>query len=80
MAVVLAVLVDGGEGGGSRDHGHDGGVVKDGGGEGGRKGGGEGSHKGGRKGGREGGGRVVLIFDQLLISLNLSQTIIISYF
>ncbi len=51
MAVALAVLVDGGEGGGSRDHGCDGGVVKEGGDEGGRE--------GGHEGGREGGGRGV---------------------
>ncbi len=42
MAVALAVLVDGGEGSGGRDHGHDGGVVKEGGGEGGCEGGREG--------------------------------------
>ncbi len=63
----MAVLVDGGKGGGSRDHGRNGGVIKEGGGEGSRKGGREGgrkdSRKGGRKGGREGGGRGVLISD-----------------
>ncbi len=47
MAVALAVLVDSGEGGGGRDHGRDGGVIEEGGGEAGRK----------------GGGRGVLIFD-----------------
>ncbi len=65
--MALAVLVDGGEGGGSRDHGCDGSVVEEGGGEGGREGGGEGGREGGREGnregGREGGGRGVLIFD-----------------
>ncbi len=55
MAVALAVLVDGGEGGGGRDHGRDGHVIKEGGGKGGRK--------GGCEGGREGGGRGVLILD-----------------
>ncbi len=51
MAVALAVLVDSGEGGGGCDHGRDGGVVEEGGGE------------GGREGGRKGGDRGVLIFD-----------------
>ncbi len=64
MAVALAVLVDGGEGGGSRDHGRDGGVVEEGRGkgghEGGREGGREGGCKGGREGGCKGGGRGVL--------------------
>jgi hypothetical protein len=55
VAVALAVLVDVGEGGGDRDHGRDGGVVEEGGGEGGREGRCEGGHKG--------GGRGVLIFD-----------------
>ncbi len=59
MAVALAVLVDGGEGCGSRDHDHDGGVLEEGSGEGGREGGCEGSPEGGC----EGGGRGVLIFD-----------------
>ena len=45
MAVALAVLVDGGEGCGGRDHGRDGGVVEEGGGEGGREGGGRGVRK-----------------------------------
>jgi hypothetical protein len=72
-------LVDVGEGGGGRDHGRDGGVVEEGGGEGSREGGHEGGREGGHEGGREGGGRGVLIFDLLLISLNFSQTIIISY-
>ncbi len=71
MAVALAVLVDGGKGGGGRDHGRNGGVIKEGGGEGGCE--------GGREGGRKGGGRGVLIFYSLLISLNFSQTIVISY-
>jgi hypothetical protein len=62
--------VDGGKGGGSRDRGRDGGVVKEGGGEGSSKGGGQGSHEGRVRG--------VLIFDQLLISLHFSQTIILS--
>ncbi len=53
MAVVLAVLVDGGKGSGGCDHGRDGSVVEEGGGEGGCE--------GGREGGREGGGRGVLI-------------------
>jgi hypothetical protein len=79
VAVALAVLVDGGKGGGSRDHGRNGSVVEEGGGEGGCKGGQEGSHEGGREGGCKGGGRGVLIFDLLLIILNFSQTIIISY-
>ncbi len=43
----MAVLVDGGKGGGGRDHGCNGGVVEEGGGE----------------GGCEGGGRGVFIFD-----------------
>ncbi len=51
----LAVLVDGGEGSGGRDRGRDGGVIEEGGGEGG--------HEGGGQGGREGGGRGVLIFN-----------------
>ncbi len=38
MAVALAVLVGGGEVGGGRDQGRNGGVVKEGGGEGGHKG------------------------------------------
>ncbi len=59
MAVALAVLVDGGEGGGGCDHGRDGGVIKEGGGEGSREGGCE----GGREGSRKGGGRRVLIID-----------------
>ncbi len=41
----MAVLVDGGEGSGGRDHGCDGGVVEEGGGEGGREGGGRGVRK-----------------------------------
>ncbi len=67
MAVALAVLVDGGEGSGGRDHSRDGGVVEEGSGEGGCKGGHEGGRKGSREGGRgggcKGGGRGVLIFD-----------------
>ena len=63
MGVALAVLVDGGKGGGGRDHGCDGGVIKEGGGEGGREGGHEGGCKGGHEGGRKGSGRGVLIFD-----------------
>ncbi len=55
VAVALAVLVDGGEGSGIRDCGRDGGVVEEGGGEGGHKDGGQGSC--------EGGGRGVLICD-----------------
>ncbi len=51
MAVALAVLVDGDKGSGSSDHGRNGGVVEEGGGE------------GGREGGCKGGGRGVLIFD-----------------
>ncbi len=51
MTVVLAVLVDGGKGGGGRDHGCVGSVVE------------EGGDEGGRKGGCKGGGRGVLIFD-----------------
>ncbi len=71
----MAVLVDSGKGSGGHDHGRDGGVVEEGGGESGRKGG----REGGREGSHEGGGRGVFIFDYLLISLNFSQTIIISY-
>ncbi len=67
MAVALAVLVDGGEGGGDREHGRDGSVVEEGGGEGsckgGREGGREGGCKGGREGGCKGGGRGVPTFD-----------------
>jgi hypothetical protein len=37
VAVELAVLVDSGEGGGGCDHGRDGGVVEEGGGEGGHE-------------------------------------------
>jgi hypothetical protein len=59
VVIVLAVLVDDGEGSGGHDHGRNGGVVEEGGDEGGRGGG----HKGGRKGGRKGCGRGVLIFD-----------------
>jgi hypothetical protein len=55
VAVALAVLVDGGKGSGGRDHGRDGVVVEEGGGEGGRKGG----RESGRESGREGGGRGV---------------------
>ncbi len=47
MAVALAVLVDGGEGGGGRDHNRDGGVVEEDGGEGGCEGGCEGGRNGG---------------------------------
>jgi hypothetical protein len=57
--VALAVLVDGGKGGGGCDRSCNGNVVEEGGGEGGRKGG----REGGRKGGRKGGDRGVLIFD-----------------
>ncbi len=49
MAVALAVLVDGGEGGGGRDHSCKGGVVEEGGGEGSREGGREGGGRGVRK-------------------------------
>ncbi len=63
MAVALAVLVDVGEGGGGCDHGRDGGVVEESGGEGGRKGSREGGSEGGREGGCKGGGRGVLIFN-----------------
>ena len=52
MAVALEVLVDGGEGGGSRDHGRNGGVFEEGGGERGRE--------GGREGGCEGVARAVV--------------------
>ncbi len=45
----MAVLVDGGEGGGGRDHGRDGVVVEEGGGEGGREGGHKGVGRGVRK-------------------------------
>ena len=71
LALGMAVVVDGGKGGGGRDRGHGGGV----GGKGGVSG------KGSRKDGCKGGGRQVLIFDILLISLHFSQTIIptISY-
>jgi hypothetical protein len=64
----MAVVVDGGEGGGGRGHG----------GGGGREGSGKGGCEGGGQGGREGAGRGVLIFDQLLISLHISQTIILT--
>ncbi len=74
MVVVLAVgaaaVVDGGKGGSCRSRG----------GEGSGKGGGEGGHEGAGQGGRKGGGRGVLIFDQLLISLHFSQTIILTIF
>ena len=63
MAVALAVLVDGGKGGGGHDHGRDGSVIEEGGGEGGREGGREGGCEGGHEGGREGGGGGVFIFD-----------------
>ncbi len=63
MVVALAVLVDNGKGGGGCDHGHDGGVIEEGGGEGGHEGGCKGGRKGSREGGREGSGRGVLIFD-----------------
>jgi hypothetical protein len=62
MAVGLAVVVDGGEGGGGRGRSRGGGVGGEGGGQ----------------GGREGGGRGVLIFDYLLRSLHFVQTIILN--
>ncbi len=70
MAVGLAVVVDGGKGGGRHGRSRSGGV--------GGKGGGEGGHEGGGQGGREDAGRGVLIFDSLLISLHFSQTIILT--
>ena len=58
--------MDGGGGGGGRGHGRGGSVSgKDG-------------HEGGGQGGWEGGGRMVLIFDSLLISLHFSQAIILT--
>jgi uncharacterized protein len=59
VVVALAVVVDGGEGGGNRYCSRGGGVVGKGCGEGGCKGG----REGGGQGGREGGGSGVLIFD-----------------
>ncbi len=58
--------MDGCGGGGSRGCGHGGSI------------GGEDGCKVGGQGGREGGGRVVLIFDSLLIALHFSQTIILN--
>ena len=49
VVVAVAVLVDGGEGGGGCDHGRDGCVVEEGGGEGGREGGHKGVGRGVRK-------------------------------
>ncbi len=57
--MALAVVVDGGESGGSHDLDRGGGVVGEGGGEGGRKG----DRVGGGQGSCEGGGRGFLIFD-----------------
>jgi hypothetical protein len=72
----MAVVVDGGKDGGGCGRGCGGGLGGEGGvgGEGGRVGG----REGGGQGGREGGGRGVLIFDELLISLHFSQTIILT--
>jgi hypothetical protein len=72
LAVGVAVVVDGCDGGGGHGGGRGGGVGGEGGGEGGREGGGQ--------GGREGGGRGVLIFDKLLIRLHVSQTLYYSYY
>ncbi len=55
--------MDGGESGGGHDHGRDGNVVEEGGGEGGRESGCKGGREGSCEGGHEGGGRGVLIFD-----------------
>jgi hypothetical protein len=64
--VWIAFLVDSGRGGVGRGSGRSGGVSDE-----------EGCDVGGQ-GGREGGGRVVLIFDSLLISLHFSLTIILT--
>ncbi len=55
LAVRMAVVVDGGKGGGSQHCGCGGSV--------GGKGGGKGGHGGGGQGGSKGTGRGVLIFD-----------------
>ena len=62
----IAFLVDSGRGGVGRGSGQSGGVSDE-----------EGCDVGGQ-GGHEGGGRVVLIFDSLLISLHFSLTIILT--
>jgi hypothetical protein len=64
--VWVVLLVDGGAGGGSRGSGWGGGVGDE-----------EGCKVGGQ-GGCEGSGRVVLIFDSLLISLHFSLTIVLT--
>ncbi len=61
----VALLVDGCGGGGDRGSGQ-GGSVGD-----------EKDHKVGGQGSRKGGGRVVLIFDSLLISVHVNLTIIL---